>query len=246
MTNPSYASPNLLAETGWLADHLNDPKVCVVDMDVPLQYAKAHIPGAVGIPAAAVPGADTVIDNMLKPGAPRLDAPRFVADASQFKALMQALGISDDTTVVAYDSNKSLTASRMWWALSLYGHPNVKILNGGWKKWNLEGRPVEVVPSKPAEGSLTPELDQSLISNLDQVMAEHTQPGVCVWDTRSRGEYTGEDPRGAKRGGRIPGALHLEWLDLMNDADHTFRSADEMQPLLNAAGITRDKKVHAI
>src|SRR6476646_7749362 len=122
-----YAHPDLLVETDWLAEHLDDPNVRVIDADYPLAYGRAHIPGAVG----------QLSENVYlktKPGE------TFLMGSEQFAETMSKMGIGDDTLVVAYDGNRGLLAARFWWALQRYGHPNAKLLNGGANKWIAEGR----------------------------------------------------------------------------------------------------------
>ena len=231
MTSAEYAAPELLAETGWLAEHLGDPHVRVVDTDLPDGYRKAHIPGAVGVP-----------HNYLKGE----EQPLHVMGPDAFKTLMQSMGVGGDTLVVAYDSNRGLTAARLWWALSYYGHPNVKVLNGGWRKWVQEGRPVEAgsakAPASPV--AFTPQVRREVLATLEDLVAAHDQPGVAVWDIRSDGEYTGEVDRGNARRGHVPGARHLEWLRLVNGNDHTFKEAGELRALLEGAGITPEQTVY--
>jgi thiosulfate/3-mercaptopyruvate sulfurtransferase len=122
------ARPDLLVETEWLAEHLGDPGLRLVDADAPEAYARAHIPGAVGHPDANI---------FLKTAR----GETFLMGPERYAAAMGQLGIGDDTAVVVYDGHASLHAARLWWTLVYYGHPNVRVLNGGWHKWLLEGRP---------------------------------------------------------------------------------------------------------
>ena len=229
MTTQEYAAPELLVDTGWLAGHLDDPNVRIVDMDLPPGYAKGHLPNTVGIPNQSIKG----------------EGSKLVMGPDEFKQVMESLGIGDDTLVIAYDSNKSLNASRLWWVLNYYGHTNVRVLNGGWWKWLAEGRPVSVGPGRTLESVMfSPEAHPDVLSTVDTLKAVHDRPNVIVWDTRSLAEYTGDNDRGNARKGHIPGAHHLEWQDLINPDDHTFKPATEMRAMLGAAGITPDKPIH--
>jgi thiosulfate/3-mercaptopyruvate sulfurtransferase len=231
MSDQGYAAPELLVETEWLAQHLADPSVRVVDMDQPPGYQKGHIPGAVGVP-----------DQRLK----SVDSPLHVLEPEAAQALVESLTIADDTLVVAYDSNRSLNAARLWWVLSYYGHANVKVLDGGWRKWCAEGRPIEVMAPTAPSGSafFTPQIQRSLLSTTDDLKAAYAQSTVAVWDIRSRDEYTGAGGRGNMRRGHVPGSYHLEWTALVNESDHTFKGAGEIQELLQGIGVTPNKTVH--
>ena len=231
MGAPEYDAPDLLVETGWLAARLTDPNVRVVDMDDPPAYQKGHIPGAVGVP-----------DRRLKSAA----SPAHVMEAEAMATLMASLGIGDETLVVAYDSNRSLYAARLWWVLSYYGHSRVTVLNGGWRKWCAEARPIEVTPPEAPAGQLkfAPQTRPAMLTTLDGLQAAYDKPDVAVWDIRSRDEFTGASDRGNARRGHVPGARHLEWSELVNEADHTFKGPEEMRRLLADAGISPEKTVH--
>ena len=231
MRSPGYAAPGLLVETDWLADHLSDPNVRLVDMDDPPAFNKGHIPGARGIP-----------DHRLKSAS----SPLFMMEPQALAQLMESLGVGDDTLVVAYDSNRSLHAARLWWVLNYYGHTEVKVLNGGWRKWLAEGRPVQATPAQPVVSSagFTPRVQRPLLGTLKNLTDSYNRPDVSVWDIRSAEEFTGANDRGNARRGHVPGARNLEWSNLVNEADHTFKDAHEIRKLLEGLGITPDKTVH--
>ena len=158
--------------------------------------------------------------------------------------MCQDLGIGDDTLVITYDNNQSLWAARLWWALNYYGHTKAKFLDGGWRKWVNEKRPVSFQRPQTKTGvKFNAKPDPSLIIDGDQLKEEYNKPGVVVWDTRSRGEYTGEESRGNKRSGHIPGAAYMEWLDLHDSETHVLKSPAELQRILDEKGITKDKLI---
>ena len=227
-----YAFPEFLADTEWLAEHLDDGNIRIVDTDVAAAYQRGHIPGAVLIPDNYEKDPDTSAVHILPP--------------QKFAEMMESLGIGDDTTVVAYDNSRSLYAGRLWWALSYYGHRNVKVLNGGWRKWVSEGRGIGLDPSRPPTGvRFTPRPDASLIATTEHLKELYDKPDVAVWDVRTTGEYNGENARRNRRPGHIPGAVHLEWLEMMDEDTHTFKPPDEMRRILESRGITPDKEVVA-
>ncbi|MCI0815684.1 MAG: sulfurtransferase [Chloroflexi bacterium] len=228
----TYAAPDLLADTAWLAEHLGDPGMVVVEMGTKAEEFEAgHIPGAVRCPSAQIKGTG--------------DAdPRLVAPPAAAKALFESLGVGDDTLVVAYDRIRNRDAARLWWVLGYYGHANVKVLNGGWKKWSAEGRPVESGPGAPSAGAaFTPVLHPETASTVETLTAAIGLPGTVIWDIRTREEYAGEADRGNARVGHVPGAVHLEWIDLVDD-DDTFKDAGELRALAAGLGITPETAVH--
>lgn len=237
MTDQNYARPELLASTEWLADHLDDPDVRIVDCDEFELYLRAHIRNAVGIRV------HHYIKHPDYPSAPR-EYP-LVAEPGVMKALMEDMGIGDDTLVVAYDNSGGLYSTRFWWVLNYYGHTNVKVLNGGWKKWVDEGRPISIDrPPDAGDVTFTPATDDSLVCTLDYGVAQVGNPDTVFLDVRSDGEWDGSTDRGNARAGRIPGAVHLEWLNLITEDRHRmFKSSEELRSLLEPLGVTPDKNV---
>ena len=146
MTEQQYARPELLVSTEWLAERLDDPNVRVVDCDEFDPYLRAHIKNAVGI---------RVHHYIKHPDYPSNPTQYpLVAEPDVMKSLMEEMGIGDDTLVVAYDNSGSLYSTRFWWVLNYYGHTNVKVLNGGWKKWFDEGGPTSI-DRPPDAGDVT-------------------------------------------------------------------------------------------
>ncbi len=222
-----YAHPELLAETDWLAQHLNDADLRIVDLRSQGAYTAGHIPGAVWLDGT------------------RLDDPEtgYVPKPQSFATLMASLGIGDRTRVVAYDDQGGLWATRLWWALDYYGYTKAKVLNGGWNKWTREGlRTTREVPTT-GQVAFTPKVNENVICALDYVKANLKRPDVVIVDARSQAEYAGMDVR-AKRGGHIPGAINIDWpRNLTADDLKTFKPAAELLKMYEAAGVTRDKKI---
>lgn len=225
-----YAFPEFLADTEWLSEHLHDDDIRVVDTDVETAYQRGHIPGAVRVP-----------DNYQKdPTTGRVH----ILSPNKFSEMMESMGIGGDTMVVAYDNSRSLYAARLWWALRYHGHEHVKVLNGGWRKWLGEGRAVSIDPAEERPMvKFTPRLDDSWVVSTERLKEIYKNPDVVVWDVRSFGEYTGANPRKNRRPGHIPGAIRLEWLDMVDENSHTFKPALEMRRILSSNGITSEKEV---
>ena len=225
-----YARPELLVTTEWLADRLNDPNVVVIDNDPPGGYARAHIPGAVKFD-----------DHFFKSSDNRL----FVQTSDEFASTMSQMGVSSESTVVIYDTDGSHYAARLFWALRYYGHSDVRILDGGFPKWLAEGRPLERrYPTPPAAATFTAISHEARRATRDDVQAAIGDPGTVIWDVRTIEEWTGENDRGTARGGRIPGAVHCEWRNLLTDGDvPVFKTADELRTMLEDLGIAPEKRV---
>jgi len=232
LSRQGYVHPELLAETEWLAEHMSDVNVRIVDCDLPDAYLRAHIPGAVHM------GENHYVNDP--------DNDVYVMPPEKIAAFMSKLGIGDDTLVVAYEGHNSPWAARLWWVLNYYGHANVKVLNGGVRKWMAEGRPVTAVVPSVDPSKFTPKVNQSLIISGEGVKSAIGRDGAVIWDVRSEGEYTGESSRGNKNTGHVPGATHLEWIDMVEpDGTGTFKPAAEMREMLEQKGITPEKHVYA-
>ncbi|RMF04358.1 MAG: sulfurtransferase [Chloroflexi bacterium] len=233
-----YAHPEALVSTSWVAEHLNDANIRLVESneDV-LLYGTGHIPGAVNI--------DWVND---------LNDPlvRDYLDGEGFSQLMASRGISPDTTVIFYGDKNNWWACYAFWVFQLFGHTNAKVMNGGRAKWVAEGRPMtKDLPEYPIAGYPVPvRTDYKIRAFRDQVM-HHLQSGGALVDVRSPGEFSGDllhmpdyPQEGAVRGGHIPGAANIPWAKAANP-DGTFKSAAELRELYEGQGITPDKNVVA-
>jgi thiosulfate/3-mercaptopyruvate sulfurtransferase len=224
-----YARADLLVDTAWLQQHLDDPNLRIVDCDSRDAYRRVHIPHSV-CPA----------DNFFKDPQDR----RFIMGPEQFAATMAELGIGDDTEVVTYDAGGT-TAGRLWWCLNYYGHSRVRVLNGGWNQWLAEGRPITMAETKvSASQPFTPQANESMKVSAEDVMERLEKPGVVILDVRSDAEWNGSNTRGNKRQGHMPGAVHLEWTNNLTPDDlRRYKSADDLRAMFEAAGVTPDKEV---
>jgi len=225
-----YTHPELLAETEWLAEHLDDPSIRIVDCDEFPAYQRLHIQGAVGLRVHHyLKGSDDT--HLMGP--------------DEFARAMSQHGIDNEHTVVAYDGMGGLYAARLWWALDHYGHSNAKVLNGGFTKWFAEGRPVsqDQPHIEPVNFEVRPGSDR--VCGIDDIREAIERYDTVIWDVRSRGEHTGEDPRQNKRGGHIPGAVHMEWMELTAPPARSgvLLQPDEMRRKLEQTGITPEKRV---
>jgi thiosulfate/3-mercaptopyruvate sulfurtransferase len=232
-----YAHPEVLVDTAWVADHLNDPSVRLVESNEDLLlYETGHIPGAVKIDWIQDLNDQVVRDYL---------------DAEHFAALLSSKGISRDTTVVFYGDKNNWWATYALWVFKLFGHPDARILNGGRAKWIAEGRELtKAAASYPTASYPTPARDDTAIRAFrDQVRQHIRQHGTALVDVRSPQEFSGErthmpdyPQEGTLRGGHIPTAANIPWAKAANP-DATFKSADELAALYGAEGITPDKDV---
>jgi thiosulfate/3-mercaptopyruvate sulfurtransferase len=234
-----YANPDALVETEWLEGHLDDPSIRVIEVDEDTTaYEKGHIQGAAGWNWSA-----------------DLHAPvgRDYVDQAGLAALLQRAGVGSDTTVVLYGGNNNWFAAYAYWLLRYLGFGNVKLLNGGRKKWELESRSLTMdVPSHAAtELTITEPVNGGIRAFRDEVLGEVKKGGGAFVDVRSPEEYRGErlapdhlPQEQAQVPGHIPGAANIPWAKAARD-DGTFKSADELKALYDDAGITGDRPVIA-
>jgi thiosulfate/3-mercaptopyruvate sulfurtransferase len=220
-----YAQPDALVSTEWVAAHLNDPNVRIIESNEdPLLYTAGHLPGAVQVDWTSD------LNDPLR---------RDYIQGAEFEALMSRIGVTRDTTVVFYGDKNNWWACYAFWVFQLFQHANAKIMDGGRAKWEKEGRPLtREVPSYPATSySAPPRSDGAIRAFREQVM-QHIQASKPLVDVRSPAEYTGEKlhmpeypQEGALRGGHIPGAKNVPWARAVNTDDHTFKSADELRAI---------------
>lgn len=219
--DPASQHP-LLVTTQWLADHLEDPGLVLIDAGEAVAYRRAHIRGAAGLPHPYLKGqADEL----------------FVMPPEQFEALARRLGVSAASEVVIYDDNASLHAARVWWVFELYGHRHVRVVDGGLNAWLEEGRPLTSAPARRPEGDFAARERPEMHCTLTDVRAA-AESGQQIWDTRSSAEWAGTESRENARVGHVPGARHLEWIRLMEGPPYRrFRPLAEQRALLEAAGV---------
>jgi thiosulfate/3-mercaptopyruvate sulfurtransferase len=226
--------------TAWLAEHLHDPDVVVVDAswymphagrDGRSEYLKSHIPGAVFF------GIDEIADR-------QTDLPHMLPLPEQFGAQVGALGIADTDTIVVYDELGLFAAPRVWWSLRTMGAADVRILEGGGPKWRAEGRPLQDGDSRRKPQTFKAAYDSRLIANLMQVSQYAAAGTRQIVDARPAPRFHGKapEPRPNLRGGHIPGSLNVPSADLTT-ADGILKSDAELKAIFDQAGIDLDKPV---
>jgi len=232
-----YANPDALVGTEWVAAHLDDPKVRIVESDEDvLLYETGHIPGAVKLDWHEDQQDPVVRDFVNK---------------EQFEQLMSSRGIANDTTVVFYGDRNNWYAAYTYWLFKMYGHQDARIMNGGRAKWEAEGRPLtRETKQYPPTQYRAQEPDLSIRAFRDQVL-EHMQAGKPLVDVRSPDEYTGKvihmanyPQEGAQRAGHIPTAQNIPWATAANE-DGTFKGAEQLREIYGGRGVTPDQPVIA-
>ena len=238
VTRAGYAHPEVLVDTQWVIDHLNDPKVKIVEVDVDTSaYDTGHIKGAIGL--------DWRKDLQARPV-------RDLLPKDQLEKLLSSKGISAEDAVLVYGDNNNWFAAWFVWNLKYYGHKDARLINGGRKKWQDEGS--ELVTDAPSVKPATyraGQPNQAIRALRDEVLAELGKAGSVLVDVRSPKEYSGEllapenlPQEGAQRGGHIPGAANIPWGQAVGE-DGTFKPVDELRALYEGKGVTPDKAVIA-
>jgi thiosulfate/3-mercaptopyruvate sulfurtransferase len=236
-----YAHPEALVSTEWLAAHLADPHVRVLDSSfkqpgvMPTareDYDAGHIPGAVFFD----------IDDVAQLGT---SLPHMIPSAERFAAKMAERGIGNDDRVIVYDANGLSSAGRAWWLLRLFGHDNVALLDGGLPKWKTEGRPLETnAPAIPAR-RFSVRFDPALVRDKAAVLANVASKREQVIDARAAGRFDGsaEETWPGRRRGHIPGSRNLSFDQMTDPKTKQLKSAEELHKLFAEAGIALDKPI---
>ncbi|MGH9356088.1 MAG: sulfurtransferase [Terriglobia bacterium] len=232
-----YTHPETLVSTEWVSQHTADPQVRLVEVDVDTSaYEKGHIQNAVGWNWQS-----QLQDNVR----------RDLLSKEQFENLMGASGISRETTVVLYGDNNNWFAAYALWQLKYYGHPGVKLMNGGRKKWELENRPLTADAPKvnPVQYKASAP-DENVRARRENIFDVIKSKNAYLVDVRSPDEFTGKviAPAGmtetAQRGGHIPGAISFPWSKAVNE-DGTFKSCDDLVKLFGSQGVRPDREAIA-
>lgn len=227
-----------LVTTEWLANELGANDLRVVDAtyvlasdgrDPAAEYEAAHIPGAVFFDVGEISDLTNPLPTMLPP-------------PEKFASRMQSLGLGDGSRIVLYDNSPYRTAARAWWMLRVFGAHDVAILDGGFAKWQAEGRPVESGKPQHRHRHFTVWADDSQVRTLDQMKANVDSGAEQVLDARSGPRFTGEepDPRPATHAGHIPGSKNLPYKQLFND-DGTWKTGSALKAEFERAGIDLSK-----
>ena len=238
-----YVHPESLVSTAWLAQHLADPDLRVVDASyyLPMQnrsaraeYDQRHIPGAVFFDIDEIADTSSSLPHMLP-------------SPEKFASRVRKLGLGDGNRIVIYDSQGLFSAARVWWEFRVFGHKDVAVLDGGLPKWIAEGRPVDDQPPQPRERHFTARLDHSQIRDKAQMMANLSAKRDQVVDARPAGRFHAREPEvwPGRRSGHIPGSHNLPYVELLNATDKTLLPAEQISARFRGAGIDLARPVVA-
>ena len=234
----AHDDPKTLVSTDWLANHLKDPDLRVLDgtwfmpsegRNAKAEYAQAHIPGARFFDI------DDISDN-------RSDLPHMAPPVEKFMSRMRAMGVGDGHQVVVYDAHGLFSAARVWWLFRLMGQENIAVLDGGLPKWQAEGRPTEDMPPIVRDRHMTVRRQNQMVKDVTQVSSASKLGDYEILDARSPGRFRGDDPepREGLRSGHIPRSKNVYYRDLLNE-DGTMKTPDDLHTALNSAGVDMGK-----
>jgi thiosulfate/3-mercaptopyruvate sulfurtransferase len=251
MTTTNAAPVDSLVSADWLASHLNDSNLRILDIRgyvhhiddgkgnmavvyaaAPDEYAAGHVPGA-----AYVDWTKDITD-------PDDPVPIQIAPPARFAAWASGIGIGDETHVVIYDHQGTTLATRLWWCFTYYGHDRVSVLNGGWKKWSAEGRPTTTEAPTIPTATFTPRTRPALRKTIDEVAAISSGHTARLIDARPHDQYAGAVVRSG-RAGHIPGAVSLPAPTLIDPQTGTWKSDDELAAIVRDAGVTEEEPIVA-
>ncbi len=232
--------PKTLVSTDWLARHLKDPDLRLLDAswhmpdagrDARAEYEAGHIPGARFFDIEEISDARSALPHMAPP-------------VEKFMSRMRSLGVGDGHQVVVYDSTGLFSAARVWWLFRLMGQENIAVLDGGLPKWKAEGREIEDMPPVIRDRHMTVRVQNGLVRDVTQVSAAAKLGSHAIVDARSPARFRGDspEPREGLRAGHIPGARNVPYASLLNE-DGTLKSPDETRKLFEAAGVDLTKPV---
>jgi len=245
-SSDQYANGDILVTPQWLDENIARPEILVIDMRPGELYERAHIPGAANIPVEDI--TSTV------EGVP------FEFELDEVQQALNRIGLRPESTVVIYDDLGMMSSGRMFWTLEYVGHTDVRLLHGGWNAWTAGGYDTSDVEPQLTPGEYPIRLDASRLVSAEELLEKLEDPNVAIVDSRSPAEYTGEVVL-ADRGGHIPGAVNLPWLDVLTGGDTVYttqegwsselrdedvellKSAAEVQSLLDDLDLSRDQEV---
>ncbi|MBV1895556.1 MAG: 3-mercaptopyruvate sulfurtransferase [Rhodobacteraceae bacterium] len=234
----SQDDPKTLVSTNWLAAHLKDPDLRILDAswympadgrDPRAEYDAAHVPGARFFDI------DDISDQ-------RSDLPHMAPPVEKFMSRMRGMGVGDGHQIVVYDGAGLMSAARVWWHFKLMGQPNIAVLDGGFPKWQAEGREIEDMPPIVRDRHMTVRVQNHLVRDVTQVSAASKLGDHEIIDARAAARFRGEvaEPREGLRSGRIPGSRNVPFVDLLN-ADKTMKDPDALRTVFTAAGVDLSK-----
>lgn len=246
-----YPNDQFIVETDWLAAHLDDPDLRILDCSVDVELGDdgswVFSPARDTWRSGHVPGA-SFVDFEADASDQASALPFMLPPADAFGEAMRRHGVGEGCRVIVYDKLGNNWSARLWWTLRAYGFTNAAVLNGGLVKWQLEGRPLSTEDVTPSPGDFEPRIDRSgqgVFVGRDRVLAAMEDEGTCLIDALDADHYAGTDPTGPARPGHIPTAVNLPWLDVVDMDTHAYLPPEELGPVLGRLGLDADDPVLA-
>ena len=236
-----YSNADTLVDTAWIEAHLDDPSIRIVDgswhlpptgRDGAAEYRDAHIPGAVHFDI------DTVSDKTSS-------LPHILPTAEGFAAAVRAMGIGNNDRVVIYDADELFSAPRVWWMFKVFGHDNVSLMVGGFRKWQAEGRVVTNEATAPSPSEFTASFNAHMVRSIDQIRQLSEDGSEIILDARAADRFAGGLPEFRKgvEAGHIPGSANLPYSEITNAETGTFKDAAALAATFDAAGLDGSKPI---
>lgn len=228
-----FENPDLIISASELNSKFENENLKIIDVRNSAKYLLGHLPQSVNMWG----------DDLTNPEG---WVPGLIPSPEQFSAVLQEKGINNNSEIIIYDDNDGLWAARLWWIFNVYGHQDVKVLEGGYDSWKEADFETKMLPYNPDQGDFTvKDVNNEWIVNSDTIAENLDNPNFVILDTRAEAEYLGEESNsGAPRKGRIPDSIHVEWTEVLNE-DNSFKSAEEIIDIYQSKGITKDKEVIA-
>ncbi|RCW56539.1 sulfurtransferase [Halanaerobium sp. ST460_2HS_T2] len=231
-----FENPDLLISASELNKRLKNEnnKLKIIDVRNSARYLLGHLPGAVNMWGSDFSDPEGWVEGL-------------IADPKAFSVTVQKKGINNDSKIIVYDENNSVWAARLWWVFRVYGHQNIKVLEGGYDNWKDNDFETNILPNYPDKGNfLVQDVINEWIVNSDTIAENLDNEKFIVLDTRTEAEYLGQKTgSSAPRKGRIPNSIHLEWNRVLTE-NYNFKSASEIKQIYQEKGITKDKEVIAL
>lgn len=225
-----YTNGHILVETNWLNNHVEDSGIRIIDVRSYSKYLESHIPNAAYLDIETLRTKSNEITQVIS-----LD---------RLNEVLIELGINKETIIVLYDDSDGLNAVWAFWVFWFYGHKDVRIINGVWNKWIVEGLPTsQQIPEFPSSNYVSTDINSEIIATKELILDNLNNSEITLVDARSHAEYKGKEPQ-TTRGGHIPGAVNNEWINSLTGVYvKTWKSEKQLKNLFESKGITKDKQI---
>jgi len=229
-SSTQYTNENILVDTNWLNNHVDDSEIRIIDVRSYSKYLESHIPNAVHLDIETLRTTNNGITQVIS--------------QDQLNEILSELGINKETIIVLYDDSGGLNAAWAFWVFWFYGHKDVRIINGVWNKWIVEGLPTsQQVPEFPSSNYVSTDINSEILATKELILDNLNSSEITLVDARSHAEYRGKEPQ-TTRGGHIPGAVNNEWINSLTGVYvKTWKSEKQLNNLFESKGIIKEKQI---